>query len=67
MRLSLKLEVDGRVSEVEVINADPPGVFEESARAAFAAARFSPAYRGGKPVRVEMMIEVVYDLENHPE
>lgn len=67
VRLRLKLEVDGRVSDVEVIGADPPGLFEESARAAFAAARFSPAYRGGKPVRVEMMIEVAYDLENHPE
>lgn len=67
VRLRLKLEADGRVSDVEVIGADPPGLFEESARAAFAAARFSPAYRGGKPVRVEMMIEVAYDLENHPE
>lgn len=67
VRLRLKLEVDGRVSEVEVIGADPPGVFEESARAAFAVARFSPAYRGGKPVRVQMMIEVEYDLENLPE
>jgi len=67
VRLRLKLEADGRVSDVEVIGADPPGLFEESARAAFAAARFSPAYRGGKPVRVEMMIEVAYDLENRPE
>ncbi|MDP3421982.1 MAG: TonB family protein [Thiobacillus sp.] len=67
VRLHLKLDVDGRVSDVEVIGADPPGLFEESARAAFAAARFSPAYRGGKPVRVQMMIEVEYGLENHPE
>ncbi len=67
VRLRLKLEADGRVSDVEVIGADPPGLFEESARAAFATARFSPAYRGGKPVRVEMLVEVAYDLENHPE
>jgi protein TonB len=67
VRLRLKLEADGRVSDVEVIGADPPGLFEESARVALATARFSPAYRGGKPVRVEMMIEVVNDLENHPE
>ena len=67
VRLHLKLDVDGRVSEVEVIGADPPGLFEESARAAFAAARFSPAYRGGRPVRVQMMIEVMYDLESRPE
>lgn len=67
VRLRLKLEVDGRVIDIEVIDADPPGLFEESARAAFAAARFSPAYRGGKSVRVQMLIEVAYDLENPPE
>jgi protein TonB len=67
VRLQLKLEVDGRVSEVEVIGADPPGLFEASARAAFAEARFTPAYRGGKPVRVQMLIEVVFDWEGRPE
>ena len=67
VRLRLKLEADGRVVDVEVADADPPGLFEESARAAFAAARFSPAYREGRPVRVQMRIEVRYDLENSPE
>lgn len=67
VRLRLKLEADGRVIDVDVVDADPPGVFEESARAAFATARFSPAYRGGRPVRMQMVIEVVYDLENQPE
>lgn len=67
VRLQLKLEADGRVSEVEVIGADPPGLFEASARAAFADARFTPAYRGGKPVRVQMLIEVAYDWEGRPD
>lgn len=67
VRLQLKLEADGRVSEVEVIGADPPGLFEASARAAFAEARFTPAYRGGKPVRVQMLIEVAYDWKGRPE
>jgi periplasmic protein TonB len=63
VRLQLKLEADGRVIDVEVVDADPPGLFDEAARAAFATARFSPAYRGGKPVRVQMVIEVVFDWQ----
>lgn len=63
VRLQLKLEADGRVIDVEVVDADPPGLFDEAARAAFATARFSPAYRDGKPVRVQMVIEVVFDWQ----
>jgi protein TonB len=61
--LQLKLEADGRVSDVDVVRADPPGVFEESAIKAFRAARFAPAQRNGQPVRALVLIEVVYDWE----
>lgn len=61
VRLELKIEADGRVSDVSVVGADPPDVFDESARAAFAAARFSPAQKSGRPVRTRMLIEVSYD------
>lgn len=63
VRLSLKLEADGRVSDVEVVSADPPDVFDESARKAFAAARFSPAQKAGRPVRARLLIEVEYDWD----
>lgn len=63
VRLQLKLEADGRVSAVEVVEADPPGVFDASAVRAFRAARFSPAQRGGRPVRALLLIEVEYDWE----
>ena len=63
VRLQLKLEADGRVSDVEVVEADPPGVFDASAVRAFRAARFSPAQRGGRPVRALLLIEVEYDSE----
>lgn len=61
VRLQLKLEADGRVSNVEVMEADPAGLFEESAVEAFRVARFSPAQRGGRPVRALLLIEVEYD------
>lgn len=63
VRLQLKLEADGRVSEVEVLTAEPPGLFEESAVKAFRQARFRPAKRAGRPVRALMEIEVVYDWD----
>ncbi|MFP5381170.1 MAG: energy transducer TonB [Gammaproteobacteria bacterium] len=61
VRLQLKLEADGQVSDVEILGADPPGVFDESARTAFRVARFAPPQKGGRPVRALVVIEVVYD------
>lgn len=61
VRLKLKLEESGRVSDVEVAEADPPGLFDESALAAFRTAKFSPAQKNGRPVRALVVIEVKYD------
>lgn len=63
VRLQLKLEADGRVSDIGIVSASPPGVFDESALKAFRAARFAPAQKGGHPVRALVVIEVVYDWE----
>jgi len=65
LRLQLKLEADGRVSDIEVVSATPPGMFEESAIKAFRDARFAPAQKNGRPVRALVVIEVVYDWEGH--
>ncbi len=63
VRLQLKVEADGRVSDVEVMNSTPPGAFDESAIQAFRAARFEPAQKSGRPVRALVMIEVGYDWD----
>jgi protein TonB len=63
VRLQLKLEADGRISDVEVVSATPPGVFDASAAEAFREARFAPAQKGGRPVRARVVIEVLYDWE----
>lgn len=63
VHLQLKLEADGRVSDIEIVHADPPEVFNESAIKAFRDARFSPAQRNGRPVRAQVLIEVLYDWE----
>ena len=66
VRLLLKIESDGRVSDVEIMNATPPGLFEESAVKAFRDARFAPAQKNGHPVRALMLIELGYDWEGRP-
>lgn len=66
LRLQLKLEADGRVSDIAVVNATPPGVFEDSALKAFRDARFAPAQKNGRPVRALVVIEVVYDWAGQP-
>lgn len=63
VRLQLKLEADGRVSDIEVVSATPADAFNESALRAFRDARFAPAQKNGRPVRALVMIEVVYDWE----
>ena len=66
VRLQLKLEADGRVSDIEVVSATPSDLFEESAVKAFRNVRFAPAQKNGRPVRALVLIEVVYDWEGRP-
>jgi len=66
VRLQLKLEADGRVTDIDVVDASPPDVFDASAVKAFRDARFAPAQKNGRPVRALVLIEVVYDWEGRP-
>jgi protein TonB len=60
--LEIHLDELGEVQELKVIEADPPGVFDDSALTAFAHARFTPARKNGRPVRVVVKIRVTYEL-----
>lgn len=64
--VTLKLLIDdgGKVREASVVDAQPPGAFEESALAAFRAARFLPGQRNGRPVKSQILIKVTYELVN---
>ena len=63
VRLQIKLETDGRVSDIQIVGADRPGTFDDSVLKAFRAARFAPAQKDGRPVRALLLIEVKYDWE----
>lgn len=64
--VTLKLLIDdgGKVREAAVVDAQPPGVFEDSALAAFRAASFLPGQRNGRPVKSQILIKVTYELVN---
>ncbi|MFA5241481.1 MAG: TonB family protein [Sulfuricella sp.] len=60
--LELLLDESGKVQELSVEEASPPGIFEQSALDAFRNARFSPAQRNGRVVKSKMRIKVTYEL-----
>ena len=60
------IDVDGRVNEVSVVEAEPRGAFDESARGAFAAARFKPALKDGRPVKSRLLVEVDFSDREGP-
>jgi protein TonB len=62
VKLKLKVDEFGVVKDVKVEEGDPPGVFDESALAAFKKAHFEPAMKNGQPVRALIYIRVRYEL-----
>lgn len=58
----LLIDEAGVVRDVSVVEADPEGVFEESALQAFRAARFTPAQKNGRAVKSRVLIRVTYEL-----
>lgn len=62
--LLLLIDEAGTVKEVTVMEANPEGVFEESALAAFRDARFAPAKKNGRAVKCRVVIRVSYELND---
>lgn len=64
LKLMVKIDDLGRVRDVEVVEADLPGVFDDAALEAFRKARFQPAMKDGRPVRYQAYIRVVFKLRD---
>jgi len=64
LKLMLKIDDLGRVQSAEVVEATPPGVFDDAALAAFRDARFRPAMKDGRPVRYQAYIRVEFKLKD---
>jgi len=61
--VTLLLLVDelGEVQERTVVEANPPGVFDEAALAAFQDVFFQPAVKNGRRVRSRVLVTVTFD------
>ncbi|OGA10982.1 MAG: hypothetical protein A3D95_11735 [Betaproteobacteria bacterium RIFCSPHIGHO2_12_FULL_69_13] len=57
----LYLSETGAVEKAVTLAAEPPGYFEEAVEQAFLAARFTPGMKAGRPVKVQLVLEVRYD------
>lgn len=64
--LSLYIGEQGDIEKIAIVAAEPPGAFEKSALDAFAAARFTPGFRNGAPVRSLVTIEVLFGAPAPP-
>lgn len=59
--MQLSIDETGKVIEISVLKADPPGHFEESALNYFREAKFAPGMKDGIPEKRKIMIRVEYD------
>ena len=66
VRLKLKIEADGRVSDIEFVSATHPDLYDESKLKAILDMPFDPAQKNGRPVRELYQLEVEYDWEGRP-
>lgn len=61
VRVRVLINEQGIPDQVVILKAEPAGVFDESARAAFGTARYSPGMAGGVAVKSELLVEVEYE------
>ena len=59
----LKIDVNGRVTSVLVVDSEPMGVFERSARDAARRFEFVPARVNGKPASATVEKKIVFSLQ----
>lgn len=60
--LKLRVSDDGQVEDVKVVDAEPPGVFEEVALAAVRQWKFEPARYKGQPVAISVSQRIPFRL-----
>ena len=58
--LLVLLDATGAVNDVSVVEAAPPGLYDENAVRALRLARFSPAFRDGRPVTSRLTVHLEY-------
>jgi TonB family protein len=65
VKMTLLINERGSLDKVIVVDATPPGIFEEAALEAVGKLQFTPALRGGRQVKSRKTIDVVFDPSEH--
>lgn len=66
VRLELLLDENGLVTDVTVLESNPPGYFEEAAKKAFMHAKFTPGIKDGQHVKSLLNIQVQFGVDSSP-
>jgi TonB family protein len=66
VQLEIKLDEEGLVTEVTVLDGEPPGYFEDAAREAFLHAKFTPGMKSGLKVRSLFTLRVHFENAQNP-
>ena len=61
--LSFVVDIDGSTQDVHVVEADPPGVFDDAAMEAVKQWRFDPGQSEGSPVAVRVRQTLRFELQ----
>ena len=61
VKLRIFINEQGGIDMTSILEATPPGVFEEAAFAAAQALQFTPALKNGREVKSQKTIEVVFN------
>lgn len=62
----VRVNAHGAVTEVEIVETDVPGVFEDAVRQAYDRAQYLPAQRDGRPVSSRILGVVTFQLQGRP-
>jgi protein TonB len=62
VKLNLLINTDGEVEKARILEAEPRGVFEDSATAAVSRWRFEPPRYNGEPVKMWFKQTVKFEL-----
>lgn len=63
VRVKFLVDATGRVSHVNILESNPPGIFDESVLKALPSWRFTPGELGGKAVNTWMSTVIQFELE----
>ncbi len=62
----LKVSPQGEVDSYEILESEPPGLFDQFVVDAFASERYAPGLIAGAPVRGQLHVEVMFEPGESP-